>query len=88
MKDTLKTALAELEAAQAAREAPAAELAELTERYAALGRDAQHAATDIDRTAILRDQQQVLNAQDASTKAVAVADARIAAARLAVGNAA
>jgi hypothetical protein len=84
----MEAALAELKAAQASREAPAAKLGELQEQYAELGSKAAHAGTEPERTALLQEQYHVQNAQAPFVKAVAAADARIRAARLAVGESA
>jgi len=84
----MKAALAELEEAKAARKAPAAELAALTEEYAELGRKLAAACTQDEIAKYERLMRENQNAQDPSVKAVAAADARIVAARHAVGAAA
>ena len=84
----LATAITELRAAEAAREAPAAELDALKEQFAEFGRKAAHAGTEVERVAFLQEQQHFANAQTAPMKAVSLADARIAAARLLVGRSA
>ena len=88
MNPDMNKALAELKAAQESREAPAAALAKLQAEYGELGQKAAHATTDPERTAILREQYLVGNAQTAPAKLVAAADERIRLARLAVGKSA
>ena len=88
MNPDMNKALAELKAAQESREAPAAALATLEAQYGELGQKAAHATTEPERTAILTEQYHVANAQTEPAKAVEEADARIRAARLAVGKSA
>lgn len=85
---TMETALAELRAAQAEREAPAAGLAKLEAEYAELGRQASHATTQVEVTEAERAQYHVANRQTSFVQALKKIDARIRAARLAVGKAA
>ena len=84
----LEAAITELREAEAAREAPAAELAKLDEQFAAIGRQMQAATTETQKAELVREQQMVLNATTQPTKELSLADARITAARQAVGRAA
>jgi hypothetical protein len=84
----LEAAIKELREAEASREAPAAELDALKEQFAEFGRKAAHAGTEPERTAFLREQYLIGNAQTGPAKLVAEADARIRAARLMVGKSA
>jgi len=84
----MEVATKELREAEASRAVPAAELDALKERFAECGRKAAHADTEVERAAFLQDQQHVANAQTAPMKELALADARIRAARLLVGKSA
>jgi hypothetical protein len=85
---TMAIAMAELHEAKAERAAINADLDVLRAQYSDLGKKAQAAGPVVEKTAILREQQKVMEAQTPFVMALQKAEARIQAAKAAVAKAA